>query len=156
MSHKDSLRLQRQSEAQGPSAKAKPCRVRLPTWQDSITRRGSTRSTIRGGLLERQTNHVARAPFQPQPADLESKSDCQPPFQPSALLEQSRETTPSRSKGPVGANDNDPLGWREDPRSWEKDPRARAGSSTSFPKQKDVLKRRAKLKPPRVQSSRPY
>ena len=142
MSHKDSLRLQRQSEAQGPSAKAKPCRVRLPTWQDSITRRGSTRSTIRGGLLERQTNHVARAPFQPQPADLESKAIASHPFNPLPCRS-------NREKPPLPEAKNPSEQMTTTPWDGEKThvpgkrtplPVVLDGSSTSFPKQKDLLR----------------
>jgi hypothetical protein len=55
-----------------------------------------------------------KPPFNLNGCTGKSKAIASHPFNTLPLLKRARETTPSRSKEPIGANDNNPLGWRED------------------------------------------
>jgi hypothetical protein len=167
MSHKDSLRLQRQSEAQGPSpsAKARPCRVRLPTWQDSITQHRSTQSTIKGRPTG-EANEPRRSsplstsdPSRPAAGLLkESKVIASHPFNPLPLLEQAKRNH-AFPKQKARRSKMMTTPWDEGEKTMflkASGPRARTRGSTSFPKQKDLLEKRAQLKPSTFNPLRPY
>lgn len=73
-SHKERLSHQRRARHPCPQPpRANPLRVRLPTWQDSLTRRETTRSTIKEAYSRGEQTWSTQAPFQPPQTHIREK-----------------------------------------------------------------------------------